>query len=109
MSAEDKTLINLENVIFVVGEIKMRRLELFLGYYSNLQISLLTGIFFLIYLFLFMEASLITIFLVAIGLYLFAGLMALFFVIIIVIAGVKMEKFKKEAQKFKGKLMELSI
>lgn len=85
----------------------MRRLEMVLKYYNSMQTGLLTGVFFMIYLLVFLEASMITIFLFATKLYLFGILVLGFLFTISIIAGLKMRKFNKEAKKIKKDIEEL--
>lgn len=85
----------------------MRRLEMVLSAYHTMQISLLTGILFLVYGMLFLEGSLMAIFFFGSGLYLFGGIIFAFLFAILLIAGFKMRKINRETKKIKQALKDL--
>ncbi len=87
----------------------MRRLELVLSCFQSMQTSLLTGIFFMTYLLVFMEASMLTIFLFASKLYVFGVLILGFFFVVSIVAGLKMRKLNKQSKKFREQLDELGV
>ena len=85
----------------------MKRDELIFSYFNTLQTSLLNGIFFMVYLLVFLVASFITIMFFAIGLYLFAIAILGFLFTISIIAGMKMRSLNKRANKIRETIRKL--
>lgn len=77
----------------------MNKTELIISYFGTRNLQLQTGIFYMLYVLFFIEASMIFVLLFASGLGLFGIIFFTFIGITLIIGGVQMRKLKMRARK----------